>query len=246
MTFFLLMCVKIFSIQINQIDLIFLNKLLTVNIIYIFFIVLCFLFIINGSNLIDGFNGLLAFQLIIINSLLLFINIDNESQSLSILITAQIIILLVFLLFNFPSAKIFMGDGGAYLFGTFTALNVIETNNLNPDISSFFYCIILFYLFFEVFFSFFRKLVQKKSPIKPDSEHLHMLSYKILIFRNPGKDCNYLNTLFINSIYCLFVLPSILVKESGVLCKYWFFCLIIIYLLTYFRLNSFVKKKIDI
>ena len=246
MTFFLLMCVKIFSIQINQIDLIFLNKLLTVNIIYIFFIALCFLFIINGSNLIDGFNGLLAFQLIIINSLLLFINIDNESQSLSILITAQIIILLVFLLFNFPSAKIFMGDGGAYLFGTFTALNVIETNNLNPDISSFFYCIILFYLFFEVFFSFFRKLVQKKSPIKPDSEHLHMLSYKILIFRNPGKDCNYLNTLFINSIYCLFVLPSILVKESGVLCKYWFFCLIIIYLLTYFRLNSFVKKKIDI
>ena len=41
-------------------------------------------------------------------------------------------------------------------------------------------------------------------------------------------------------------LPSIFVKESGTLCKYWFFCLIIIYLLTYFRLNSFVKKKIDI
>ena len=119
------------------------------------------MFIINGSNLIDGFNGLLAFQLIIINSILLFINIENEFQTISILITAQIIILLIFLLFNFPSAKMFMGDGGAYLFGTFTALNVIETNNLNPNISSFFFCILLFYLFFEVFFSFFRKIIQK-------------------------------------------------------------------------------------
>ena len=246
MTSFLFLCVKIFSIEINGIDLIILNKILSIDIIYVFFIVLCFLFIINGSNLIDGFNGLLAFQLIIINSILLFINIENEFQTISILITAQIITLLIFLLFNFPSAKIFMGDGGAYLFGTFTALNVIETNNLNPNISSFFFCILLFYLFFEVFFSFFRKLIQKKSPIKPDGEHLHMLSYKILNFENLDKNSNYLNTLYINLAYCLLVLPSILVKESGVLCKYWFLSLIIIYLLTYFRLNGFVKKKIDI
>ena len=161
MTIILLLSIKIFSIQIIGIDLIFLNQILSIKIIYLFFIILCFLFIINGSNLIDGFNGLLAFQLIIINSILLFINIENEDQTISILITAQIIILLVFLLFNFPSAKIFMGDGGAYLFGTFTALNVIETNNLNANISSFFFTILLFYLFFEVFFSFFRKLAQK-------------------------------------------------------------------------------------
>ena len=246
MTVFIFVCVRIFSIQINGIDFIFLNQILSINIFYIFFVVLCFLFIINGSNLIDGFNGLLALQLLIINSILLFINIENEFQNLSILITAQVIILLVFLLFNFPSAKIFMGDGGAYLFGTFTALNVIETNNLNPNISSFFYCILLFYLFFEVFFSFFRKISQKKSPIKPDGEHLHMLSYKLLNLGKPQKDRNYLNGFYINLIYCLLVIPSILLKESGVLCKYWFFSLILIYLITYFRLNSLVKKKIDI
>ena len=246
MTAILLFSVKIFSIQIYGIDFIILNQILSIKIFYLLFIILCFLFIINGSNLVDGFNGLLAFQLIIINSILLFINIENQFQTISIFITAQIIILLIFLLFNFPSAKIFMGDGGAYLFGTFTALNVIETNNLNPNISSFFYCILLFYLFFEVFFSFFRKLMQKKSPIKPDGDHLHMLSYKILKMIRPDKDCNYLNTLYINGIYSLFILPSVWVKESGSICKYWFFGLIIIYLITYFRLNSFVKKKIDI
>ena len=60
-------------------------------------------------------------------------------------------------------------------FGTFTALNVIETNNLNPNISSFFYCILLFYLFFEVFFSFFRKLMQKKSWMKQVFQQLKEL-----------------------------------------------------------------------
>ena len=88
MTAFLLLSVKVFSIQIYGIDFYFLNQILSIKIVYLFFIILCFLFIINGSNLIDGFNGLLAFQLIIINSILLFINIDNELQPLSILITA--------------------------------------------------------------------------------------------------------------------------------------------------------------
>ena len=73
-----------------------------------------------------------------------------------------------------------------------------------------------------------------------------MLLYKILNTRKPDKDCNYLNAIYINLIFCLFVLPSILLRDSGTLCKYWFFGLIIIYLFAYFRLNSFVKKKIDI
>ena len=40
------------------------------------FVLLCFLFIINRANLIDGFNGLLAINLIIINIILTYINIS--------------------------------------------------------------------------------------------------------------------------------------------------------------------------
>ena len=71
-----------------------------------------FLFIINGANLIDGFDGLLALQLIIINTILLIINLDNNPNNQTLFITAQLIILAIFFLFNFPKAKIFMGDGG--------------------------------------------------------------------------------------------------------------------------------------
>ena len=162
MIVFLLLINKIFSFYIRGIDLVFLNNILSINIFFSIFVVLCFLFIINGSNLVDGFNGLLAMQLIIINAVLLFLSIENNSQTFSVFITAQIIILLVFLLFNFPTAKMFMGDGGAYFFGSVTALNIIMTNNQSyteDSVSSFFFCILLFYLFFEVFFSFFRKII---------------------------------------------------------------------------------------
>ena len=242
----LILATKIFDIQISGVDLIFLNYLLSMDIFLFIFIVLCFLFIINGSNLIDGFNGLLAIHLIIINLVLLIVNINSGNQLFSIFITSQIIILIIFLLFNFPSAKIFMGDGGAYFFGSVTALNAINTNNLNPSISSFFFCIILFYLFFEVFFSFFRKILQKKSPFKPDSLHLHMLSFKYLNVKRTKDSNNFINSILINFIFCALVLPSIFIKENGQLCKYWFFSLIIIYLIIYFRLSGFLKKKIDI
>ena len=246
MTLLLFVTINIFSFDIKSIDLVFLNDILKIDLFLSIFIALCFLFIINGSNLIDGFNGLLALQLIIINTVLLLINIENDSLAFSVFITSQVIILLIFLLFNFPKAKMFMGDGGAYFFGAITALNVVTTNNLNPNISSFFFCILLFYLFFEVFFSFFRKIYFKQSPIRPDKFHLHMLSYQVLKLRNKDKDCNYLNSIAINLVYCVCILPSILIKENGLLCKYWFFGLIIIYILIYLRLNSFLKKQIDI
>ena len=170
MILLLFIIIYILPIKILNIDIPFLTYLMSSHIFSSIFVVLCFLFVINGANLIDGFNGLLTINLIIINIILAYININNQNLEFSILIISQIIILLTFLLFNFPNSKIFLGDSGAYTMGALTSLNTIITNNLNPKISSFFFCTLLFYLFFEVFFSFLRKLLQKKSPIYPDDK----------------------------------------------------------------------------
>ena len=232
-----------FSINISSIDLNFLNSWLKNDIFSIIFVLLCFLFIVNGSNLIDGFNGLLAIHILIINIILLFINLENNHENLAIMIASQIVILISFLLFNFPKAKIFLGDSGSYLFGSLVALNIVETNNLNPEISSFFFCILLFYLFFEVFFSFFRKLLLRKSPIKPDRHHLHMLSYLYLEHSQKFKDCNYLNSILINLVYLGLIVPALFFKDNGLICRYWFFSLISIYIVFYYLLYSFEKKQ---
>ena len=175
MIIFLVVFLNFLSIEIKHMDLIFLNLWLENKIFSTIFIIICFLFVINGANLIDGFNGLLTINLIFINCVLLTINLNNNHTEFSFFLTAQIIILTSFLLFNFPRAKIFLGDSGSYLFGSMVALNTIITNNLNSNIPAFFFCILLFYIFYEVFFSFFRKILQKKSPLLPDQNHLHML-----------------------------------------------------------------------
>lgn len=246
MIIFLTIFIFSFSIKIFDVDLMFLENWFENNLFSTIFILLCFLFIINGSNLIDGFNGLLALHLIIVNSILFYLNMINGNNDLSILIVSQVIILLIFLVFNFPNAKIFFGDSGSYLFGSFTALNTIKTNNVNPEISSFFFCILLFYLFFEVFFSFFRKLYQNKSPLKPDRFHLHMLIFNFLSKKLDSKKGNYINSIIINFSFILLITPGFLFKKNGSFCKYWFFSLLIIYLFIYLRLYSLTKKKFDI
>tara|TARA_B100000945_G_scaffold79494_1_gene61366 strand:+ start:72 stop:1136 length:1065 start_codon:yes stop_codon:yes gene_type:complete len=239
LTFFIIF----FSINIVAIDLSFMSRLMENRIFSLLFILLCFLFIINGSNLVDGFNGLLTIHLLIINIILFFINLNNGHEDFVFIITAQIIVLTCFLLFNFPKATMFLGDSGSYLFGSLVAFNIINTNNLNPQISSFFFCIILFYLFFEVFFSFFRKIYMKKSPLKPDTEHLHMLSYNFLKNSQRFKDCNYLNSITVNIIYFCLIVPAIFFYDDGLICRYWFFSLLVIYFVFYYLLYSFEKKQ---
>ena len=207
------------------------------------FICLCFLFIINGANLIDGYNGLLGIHALIIFVNLFFINFLNGNEELANLLLFIILILIIFIYFNFPKAKIFLGDSGSYILGSFVAISVVKTSIENPSISPFYFCIILFYLFFEVFFSFFRKLIREKtSPIHPDKKHLHMLIYKLFLKKNNDKlKSNYFVSIFINSTYLLLTIPAILMMENGLFCKYYSITFFIIYILSY----KIVHKKLN-
>jgi len=234
--------IKIFSIQVSRSGLEFLDLWLKNNIFQICFVLLCFLFIINGANLVDGFNGLLAIHYLIINSIFLLINLINQNENISIILLSQIIIVLSFLLFNFPKAKIFLGDSGSYLLGSLIVLNTIKTYELNPDLSPFFFASVLFYLFYEVFFSFIRKVFLKISPLKPDGRHLHMLLYKWLLSSKRTKKPNYLTSIIINMTYLSFQIPLFYFQNNGLVSRYWFFLLIGLYTVVYFRLYSFSKK----
>ena len=231
-------CIGFFSIDIERVDLIFLNIWMKNEYFLILFVLFCLLFVINGSNLIDGFNGLLAINLLAINLILAVINMQNDLFEYLFLLIAQIIILITFLLFNFPKAKMFFGDSGSYLFGSLTALNVIYTNNFNEKISSFFFCVLLSYIFFEVFFSFFRKIYQKKSPLEPDNFHLHMLVFKNINKNSRKETSNYTTSIIINSVYLILIIPAFFLKEEALFCKIWFSLILIIYIYTYYKLRK--------
>ena len=223
------------ELYIEKTGLEFLNYLLKIDIFALFFICLCFLFIINGSNLIDGFNGLLGIHSLIIFIILFIINLNNTSNDFSYFLFCLCLIILIFLKFNFPQAKIFLGDSGAYIIGTLIAVSVVKTSILNSSIHPFFFCILLFYLFFEVFFSFLRKIFfSRQNPLFPDSKHLHMSLYKILLKKNENKlNSNYKVSLYINLIYLLLITPAIFLMENGLFCRYYFFFLLLAYIYFY-------------
>ena len=221
----------------------FLNRFLEIDIFSLFFVSLCFLFIVNGSNLIDGYNGLLSIHSLIILLNLFFINYFNENSNLALFIFCLILILAVFTKYNFPKASAFLGDSGSYFLGVFIAISVIKTSIANPTISPFYFCILLFYLFFEVFFSFIRKIsIAKISPLFPDENHLHMLIYKYFLKKNNNKfKSNYYVSIVINSIYLILIIPAVLMKDNGMFCKYYSIVFFIIYLFSYKKIYEKTK-----
>ena len=69
-----------------------------------------------------------------------------------------------------------------------------------------------------------------------------MLTYEkvSLIF---GKDKgNYMNSIIINAVYLLLILPAIIFSKDPMISKYWFFSLLAIYLLIYLRLYHLTKN----
>jgi UDP-N-acetylmuramyl pentapeptide phosphotransferase/UDP-N-acetylglucosamine-1-phosphate transferase len=230
------------NIRILNTQLSVLNNLVNSHkIISSIFVCLCLLFIINGCNFIDGFNGLLIIHSAIILGILYFINFQNlNSDYIKYLILFSIVVCFSVLFFNFPKAKVFLGDGGAYFLGILISLIIIELSNLNKIISPFFFASLLFYIFFEVFFSFFRKIFfLRSSPLLPDKKHLHMLFFKFIFAKLKNfEKANYLTGFLVNFFYFLLIFPLLFFYKDNIFCVMYFLFLLIVYLLSYLYLNK--------
>ena len=83
----------------------------------------------------------------------------------------------------------------------------------------------------------------KKSPLRPDNYHLHMNIFKWLSSLNYFKDSNYITSIFINLFYFILIVPALIFKDNGLFCRYWFFCLLIVYTFLYFKFINLIKKN---
>lgn len=161
-------------IQFPVIDLPYLEKIISYYPLSIVFFTFAVLVVINGMNLIDGMNGLFSFtaliQLLCI-SLVAFQFNDINLVKVSLLFCLP---LLIFLLFNFPLGKIFIGDLGAYLYGFINSYLVIYLFG-KYNLLSWSAVLILLYPCLELLFSYIRKYIENKSPMLADDLHLHSI-----------------------------------------------------------------------
>ena len=213
-------------------------SLYPVNLIFFTFSVLI---IMNGMNLIDGMNGLFgstAISQLACLSVLAYVNNDYEIMFISF---TFLLPLLVFLLFNFPFGKIFIGDLGAYLYGFIIGNLTIIFFGRQPQLPSWLAVLILFYPCFELLFSYLRKIIEKKSPLMPDNQHLHTLAYKNFLKENKvGTFANFRVT-FLLTIFGI-IPPLIAFFLQGV-----FSIIIVLFILvfTYFLLYKKLKNKLN-
>ena len=150
------------------------------NIIFNFFFTSsCILIVINGTNFIDGCNNNVIGYFLSISVILLSLNINNAYIFQSINNLFLISLLLFLLVLNIMN-KAYLGDGGAFLLSFIYSIILIDFHFNNPQISSFFIVLLLWYPAFENFFSIIRKFYFAKSPAIPDNYHLHQLFYLFL------------------------------------------------------------------
>ena len=237
---FINLIIYYFGIETPKFQILGLDEIISKNnLLRISLLSICFLFIINGSNFIDGYNGLLLIQFVIILIILAIINFNYFNFELLLLSCLFLSISVSLLLFNFPRAKLFLGDSGSYLIGGVSSYLLIKTSiSTKLIIPPFFYACIIYYIFFEVVFSFFRKLIiEKKNPLHPDSKHLHMLLFKFLNKKSNNDAANYKTSLSLNLIYILSITPLIFFFENLFLLKMYFFCLLALYTFIYYLLR---------
>lgn len=177
------------------------------NYLIIFITVLGITTLANAFNIIDGLNGL-SLGTTIINLLFIFLISmkvhDNFIQNLCLFLIFPFITII---LFNFPIARLFSGDAGAYVMGICVSVASILLAENNNSVNPFCSLLIIIYPLYECVRSFFRRLFAGRRIDVPDNFHLHSLIYKYLQnkinikFANPIASCSILILPFLCSLW---------------------------------------------
>ncbi|KAF2959719.1 MraY family glycosyltransferase [Thermotoga sp. 38H-to] len=139
---------------------------LLVSTLWLFFIAV----LVNSVNMMDGMDGLCG-SLVALSSLSYFFLVRGvffENLSLSLLGAS-----LGYLVFNFPPAKIFMGDAGSYLLAVLLSTIVLSQNRFF-SFNTFLTMVFPLWIFFLDFLaSVVRRYRNRRSIFKGDRDHMY-------------------------------------------------------------------------
>ena len=172
--------VYILKLQIGS-TRIFLLDLLLENIIFsYFFTIFCFVTVINGTNFLDGLNGLVLGYYLAIICVLFKLGLLSTVISQNYLIIFLILSLAFLLILN-TLEHLYLGDSGAYSIAFMVSFLLILIYKNTLYVSPFFIILMLWYPCFENLFSILRKFRFKRSPLLPDNNHLHQLLFFLIL-----------------------------------------------------------------
>lgn len=133
----------------------------------------------NSINIVDGFHGVAGATVVVALAGAGYLAWSAGDALVTQLAVAGIGATLGFLMLNYPTGRLFMGDGGAYFIGFWAAEVAVLTIARNPRINAWQILAIYAYPVIEVLFSIYRrKILHNTLAAAPDRLHLHSLFYR--------------------------------------------------------------------
>lgn len=170
--------INILNLKVSSVDLTFFDALLENNLFNIFFVVFCLITVLNGHNFMDGLNGFVVgnFLLILFSIMFILNNIDlNYNVEFILFVEILIVTLFIFFVFNI-SGLCFLGDNGIYVYSSIISIIIINFIEMSDfKISPILAVAYLWYPAFENLFSIIRRIIYKLKISDPDTQHLHTL-----------------------------------------------------------------------
>ncbi len=131
--------------------------------------------VINAINLVDGLNGLSAgVSAIFFATVLTLYFLGGIATPFSLLIASTMLgSTLGYLPWNFPNARVFMGDAGSMLLGLMIAILPLLGFKQITVVSLFLPMMMLVVPVFDIFTTILRRTINNQSIGEADSDHLH-------------------------------------------------------------------------
>ncbi len=130
----------------------------------------------NALNLMDGLDGLAASISLVILVTFFAIGWQHSDELIISLSSFFIITLLVFLLFNWHPAKVFMGDSGSLTLGVLIVILAIQSVQYITPTSVLF---IIALPLLDTFIVMTRRIQRGQSPFQADKNHMHHFLFNV-------------------------------------------------------------------
>jgi UDP-N-acetylmuramyl pentapeptide phosphotransferase/UDP-N-acetylglucosamine-1-phosphate transferase len=196
----------------------------------------------NSINIIDGFHGVAGFTIVIILAGIGYLAWQANDILIMQLAFAGIGATAGFLALNYPTGRLFMGDGGAYFLGFWAAELAVLMVLRHPQINAWQILGIFAYPVIETVFSIYRRTILHNTHADaPDRLHLHSLFYrrfarhKINGKKHPWT-CNAGVACFVATWIGAATGITLLAGDTGAAALALFFLQVVLYIAVYMRL----------
>jgi len=166
--------------------------------------------IVHAFNLIDGLNGFAGVNAIVAMGSLLGLSLIVGDSSIVEPALAIMGAVLGFLLLNYPSGRLFLGDGGAYLIGFFIAWLAVHLVASVHGLTPWAVVLVLFWPIADTILAIYRRRVCGSSTVHPDRLHAHHVMMRgIEIALLCRKDRNWSNPMATAALLPFLLLPPL-------------------------------------